>query len=149
MDKELTQHYFIGSDSTFRDGFLEGAARAFFVMAYSEFAEEHNDLDLSRPGPGQDWYDFTPEETPPNAYALAGQMWEALEWANKCSLYQLAAMAETADGQPVDPEEFGRCLAMQYMGTGVSWFDDHKSFTIEVPYAEVTAFTFDESTYHS
>lgn len=150
----------IGSDSTFRDAFLEGAARAFFVMAYANFIEEghstDNDLtdeerecrlDLPRPGPGEDWYDYAPE-TPINAYALAGEMWAELQHANgEAGVYSLHARAEAADGAAPDPEKFGRLLAMQYMGTGVSWFDDHATFPIKVPHTEISEFSFDSETY--
>lgn len=150
----------IGSDSDFRDAFLEGAARAMFVMAYANYVEEadstDNDLDdaerelrqdLPRPGAGEDWYDYTPA-TPPNAYALAGELWSELSRLNgEAGVYTLAERAEKADGKPVDAEEFGRCLAMQYMGTGVSWFDDHAKFKIKVPYTEISEFTFSADAY--
>lgn len=150
----------IGSDSTFRDSFLEGAARAMFVMAYADFVEEADSTDndltederetrqsLPRPGPGGDWYDYAPA-TPINAYALAGELWAGLYQLNGgAGPYSLALHAEAADGKPVDPEEFGRDLAMQFMGTGVSWFDDHAKFEMKVPHTEVSGFTFDESTY--
>ena len=150
----------VGSDSTFRDSFLEGAARAFFVMAYADFVEEGHSTDndltdddraarlaLPRPGGGGDWYDHAPA-TPPNAYALAGEMWAELHAANgEAGVYSLALRAEAADGVAPDPEEFGRDLAMQYMGTGVSWFDDHAKFEIKVPHAEISSCSFDESAY--
>jgi hypothetical protein len=150
----------IGSNSEFRDAFLEGAARAMFVCAYASFDEEadstDNELtdeeracrqDLPRPGPREDWYDYAPE-TPLNAYALAGEMWTELCIANApANVYVLAQRATDADGSETDPEEFGRLLAMQYMGHGVSWFDDHKTFPIEIPHAEISEFSFDSKTY--
>jgi hypothetical protein len=150
----------IGSDSTFRDEFLEGAARAIFVMAYASYVEEgdstDNDLDederekrqgMPRPGPGGDWYDYAPA-TPPNAYAIAGELWAGLYHLNgEAGPYSLVLRAEAADGKPVDAEEFGRDLAMQYMGTGVSWFDDHAKFDMKVPYAEISGFTFCDEAY--
>ena len=150
----------VGSDSTFRDSFLEGAARAIFVMAYASYIEEadstDNDLDevernkranLPRPGAREDWYDYTPP-TPPNAYALAGELWASLYHLNgEAGPYSLALHAEAADGKPVDPEEFGRDLAMQWMGTGVSWFDDHAKFPIKIGYTEVSGFTFSDDAY--
>lgn len=150
----------IGSDSDFRDAFLEGAARAFFVCAYADFVEEghstDNDLtdeerasrlELPRPGAGEDWYDYAPE-TPPNAYALAGELWQGLHAANgRAGVYTLALDAECADQRAPDPEEFGRLLAMQAMGHGVSWFDDHKRFEIKIPHMECSEFSFDSETY--
>lgn len=175
----------IGSDSNFRDSFLEGAARVIFVMAYASYVEEgdsgDNDLteeeqeersSLPRPGAGEDWCDYAPE-TPPNAYALAGQLWEALERENK-SVYILAKRAGVADGECIacggighddkyvdcescggrgytgedlNAEKFGSDLAMQWMGTGVSWFDDHKKFPLVVPHTEISGSTFSPDVY--
>lgn len=144
----------VGSDSSVRDSFLEGAARAMFVSAYADFVESDEDgeaRDLPRPGPGQDWYDFAPVTTPPNAYALAGELWAELRALNGgAGVYSLMLLAEEADGDcSVDPEEFGRCVAMTYMGHGVSWFDDHARFEMKVPHAEVSGFTFDPSAYQA
>lgn len=160
----------IGSDSTFRDTWIESAARAFFVSAYADFVEEGHSTDneltkaerkarlaLPRPGAGEDWCDYAPE-TPPNAYALAGELWAALEAANKVSVYVLAERAEQADGEHMgkcdkckssgfDAEEFGHYLAMQAMGHGVSWFDDHGDFEIEIPHLEVSQCSFDDGAY--
>lgn len=136
----------VGSDSSFRDSFLYGAARAMFVMAYADHVE-NSEEDLPRPGPGGDWYDYAPE-APPNAYALAGGMWSELHAANgEAGVYSLALRAEAADGAPVDAEEFGRDLAMQYMGSGVSWFDDHAEFEVKIPHAEIGMYSFSDEAY--
>lgn len=157
----------IGSDSTFRDAFLLGAAKAFFVTAYADFVEEGHSTDneltdderkarlaLPRPGAGQDWMSYAPE-LPPNAYALAGELWAALEAANKESVYVLAAHAAKADAggndmasvNDIDAEDFGHYLAMQAMGHGVSWFDDHEEFEIEIPHIECSQCSFDDKAY--
>lgn len=155
----------IGSGSYFRDAFILGAAKAFFVSAYADYVEEgystDNDLteeerearvSLPKAGGGQDWYDFAPEP-PPEAYALAGELWGALEAINKTSVYQLAALAGKADGlsedESIDVEDFGRDLAMQAMGTGVSWFDDHKRFEIKIPNIECNQCSFSDEAYKS
>lgn len=163
----MQDHSHIGSDSTFRDGWIQGAARAFFVSAYADHCEEADSTDneltederderssLPRPGADEDWNDYAPE-TPPNAYALAGELWAMLEHANGCSVYVLAERAAKADGTDtaddgkggVDPEEFGSDLAMQAMGHGVSWFDDHKRFDLKVPHLECGQCTFDVNAY--
>jgi hypothetical protein len=136
----------IGSDTAFRDAFLEGAARTIFVCAYADYCEEHPTARLPMPGPGDAWEDFAPE-TPINAYALAGELWGALGHANGCNVYSLASMASAADGGEIDAAEFGSDLAMQWMGHGVSWLDDHRSFPLRVPHAEVSWLSFDESVY--
>jgi hypothetical protein len=155
----MTQH--VGSDSTFRDAFLEGAAKAFFATAYADYVEEadstDNDLDevarnaranCARPGPGEDWMDYLPE-IPPNAYALAGELWAALHAANgEAGVYSLALRAEAVDGKAPDPEQFGHCLAMEAMGHGVSWFDDHAKFKIKIPDVECSQCSFSDDAYN-
>jgi hypothetical protein len=140
----------IHSDSDFRDAWLEGAARAFFVTAYADHVEDCErevDYDYPRPGPGEDWCDYAPE-TPANAYALAGELWNALRAANgEAGVYSLVLRAEAADGKAPDPELFGHYLAMQSMGHGVSWFDDHAAFPMVIPHLEVSQFTFFDSAY--
>ena len=42
---------------------------------------------------------------------------------------------------------FGTGLAWMYMGAGPSWFDDHASFKLEVPYTEIHGDTFDPECY--
>lgn len=158
----------IGSDSTFRDAWLEGAARAFFVSAYADFVEEghstDNELDdiererrlsLPRPGAREDWMDYAPP-TPPNAYALAGELWALIE--AKCDVfgtklnggagvYSLALRAEAVDGTAPDAEKFGHYMAMEAMGHGVSWFDDHETFEMHIPHIECSQCTFDDAAY--
>lgn len=150
----------VGSDSTFRDSFLEGAAKAFFATAYADYVEEadstDNDLDeterndranCARPGAGEDWMDYLPA-IPPNAYALAGELWEALHKANgEAGVYSLVLRAEAADGKAPDAEEFGHYLAMQAMGHGVSWFDDHAKFPIKIPHVECSQCSFSDEAY--
>jgi hypothetical protein len=64
-----------------------------------------------------------------------------------CGIYTLRERAEEADGHAPDPEEFGRDIAMQHMGSGVSWFDDHARFVCDIPYTEISEFTFDPAAY--
>lgn len=143
----------VHSDSDFRDAFLYGAARAFFMTAFADYVEDEDREDdgheYPHPGPGGDWADVTPEP-PPNAYALAGELWAGLYALNgKAGPYTLANNAEAADGAPIDAEEFGHYLAMTAMGHGVSWFDDHKDFPLEVPHIECSLFTFDPEAYRA
>jgi hypothetical protein len=154
----------IGSESAFRDEWIEGAARAFFVTAYADHVEEGHSTDndltdderkarlaLPSASNGADWYDYAPT-TPPNAYALAGELWASLEHENDASIYMLAERAATADGisdglNGIDAEDFGRDLAMQAMGHGVSWFDDHAKFPIKIPHVECSMCSFSDDVY--
>jgi hypothetical protein len=143
----------VHSDSDFRDQFLYGAARAFFMCALADFVEdperEDDGHDYPHPGCGGDWMDVCPE-LPPNAYALAGELWAGLYALNgKAGPYTLANNAEAADGAPVDAEDFGHYLAMEAMGHGVSWFDDHAKFDLKVPDIECSMYTFDPEAYRA
>lgn len=153
----------IGSDSDFRDSWLEGAAKAFFATAYADYCEEGHSTDnelsederetrlsLPRPGGGEDWMDYLPS-IPPNAYALAGELWAMLEASNPggCGVYTLAERAKAVDGEAPDPEQFGHYLAMQAMGHGVSWFDDHKTFKIKVPSIECSQCSFSDEAFQA
>lgn len=148
MRQAITVH----SDSHLRDGFLEGAARAFFVCAYADWVEDperEDGIDYPGASMGEDWCNVAPERTPPQAYAIAGELWAELAHSNPgvCGVYGLANLAKEADGEDPDPYDFGWYFAMQYMGHGVSWFDDHKAFPVAVPYGEVTMFSFDPEAY--
>jgi hypothetical protein len=164
----------VGTDSKFKDEWLTGAARAFFVSAYADacevFDSEHRHSGcedcpegesycdrcetlaaLPRASGGADWCDVAPE-SPIAAYALAGELWALLGVSNPggAGVYSLANAAADADGiehDAIDADAFGFALAMQAMGHGVSWFDDHKSFPIKVPNMECGAYTFDLDTY--
>ena len=142
----------VHSNSEFRDAFIQGAARAFFVSAYADFVEDpervQDGYDYLSAGPGGDWTDTAPETTPPNAYALAGQLWAGLYHLNgKAGPYTLVNNAQAADGVEPDADEFGHYLAMEAMGHGVSWFDDHAQFDMKVPSIECSAYTFDAAAY--
>lgn len=64
-----------------------------------------------------------------------------LRAANRLPVAALAFRAAEADGQDfedLDAREFGHYLAMQALGHGVSWFDDHARFALIVPSMEYT-----------
>lgn len=104
--------------------FFDGAARAFYVEAYMTAAENDDTWLMPTPGPGADWNDCAPE-THPLAYVYAGELIRDLEFA---SPWGLLGLADAAEGCEVSAYELGWCLAMQAMGHGVAWEDNHKSF---------------------
>jgi hypothetical protein len=145
----------VHSDSHWRDAFLTGAAKAFFCMAYANHVEdedrEDDGFDYAHAGCGGDWMDVLPP-LPPNAYALAGELWEGLDRDNPefhCSVYGISNAARDADGAEPDPEEFGHYMAMEAMGSGVSWFDSHEQFPLCVPTIECSSCTFDPLAYQA
>ena len=143
----------VHSDSDFRDDFLEGAAKAFFVIAYAKYCEHNPNCDLPQPGAGGDWMNCIPDQLPGNAYAMAGELWAGLAFRNPqvgCGVYSLANLAADADGidhEDLDAVDFGHYLAMQSMGCGTSWFDDHAKFPLSVPTTECGDLTFDSDAY--
>lgn len=155
----MHEHTSILSNSTLRDEFINGASRAFFIAAYADcHDDEKGSFDGSWPvafdTDSRDWNDLD-IAIPANAYVLAGELWSALEYENRCSVYALtcrARKAEQEDGTirprcPLDHEIFGWCLAMTAMGHGVSWFDNHATFEITIPNMEVSFMSFDWDRY--
>ncbi len=119
-------------ESKWLERFADGAARAFFVAAWSDEQEEKG----KRFRQGVDLMDQAPA-TPLSAYVHAGILIGQLEVLNKASIYMIGERAAEADGVPeIDSQELGHYLAMEAMGHGVSWSDDHKDFPIKVPYLE-------------
>lgn len=130
------------------DPMIEGMARAFFVCEWSDNEERAGRLNYPS---GTELMDVAPE-TPRGAYDAAQRFAEHLEAANRTSLSVILWNASRADGN--DPwadykipdsyaRDLGHYLAMQAMGHGVSWFDDHARFEIKVPYFEPHAFDFE------
>lgn len=144
----------VHSGSKWRDLFILAAADTFFREAFHSFTE-----DQDREDDGHEYPDSPPDALPLYAYVLAGEMISALETANGVSIFVLGARANQADcGEApdassdnytcdVDPEEFADRLAMEYMGSGVSWEDDHEPFEIKIPTVEISGFTFDPAAY--
>lgn len=136
---------------------INGMARAFFVSAWVEKQERKG-----RSFAGQELMDVAPS-TPRYArdFALmfAGGLGSLLVHLNNAAWADVRATQEQMGGTLPEPfykhkypglEEcaealktygnyaanFGYCLAMMGMGTGVSWFDDHAQFEINVPLVE-------------
>jgi hypothetical protein len=138
--------------STFKQ-IVESMARTLFVNAYADHCEDgeynegnggpcegcalwgHND-GHPQPGGGQDWVDFAPE-TPPEALDAANLLAALITGRNGTKLESLLERAVKADGNPeVNDkylEDFGHYLAMQALGHGVSWTDDHAEFGYKSP----------------
>jgi hypothetical protein len=118
---------------------IDGMARALFVQAYAD-AVEQGEIDVAAACMGQDWMDIAPE-TPKYAYNQAWRLLGKIEELNKSSIHSLHYQAYKADGINYYHDEeyarlFGHYLAMQSLGHGVSWFDDHTKFDLKLPYFE-------------
>lgn len=109
---------------------LTGIAKAIFATAWADQQEEQGNS-LS----GQEIMDVMPE-VPVEAKFKAKEILQDIEQANHKSINELFQDACKADGGECNPEEFGHYLAMQTLGHGVSWFDDHANFPLTVPHDE-------------
>lgn len=120
-----------------REQIVDGMARTFYVTAWADAMEEAG-IGLSG-----ELMDQAPETTP-EAYELAEKAARRIEDANHTDLESLyEKMLELPQhphrsGRHETRFDFGYCLAMMYMGSGVSWFDDHPgdSTDLDVPYGE-------------
>ncbi len=115
----------------------DALTRAMFTLAYATFVEEHGWED-KMPGPGEDWSDYTPE-APASAYEAAERVIARIEKMNRADITAILLTAASHEGGLVNEDyadEFGFCLGMMVMGTGVSWFDNHETFKLKVPDAE-------------
>jgi len=119
------------------EAILEGMARALWVTSYADWVEQQGPTAQKKLGArgGQDWSDVAPE-TPADALEAARDLYLAISRANNESPVDLLGTAARADGVKATrayADSFGHCLAMQALGHGVSWFDDHKQFPLKFP----------------
>lgn len=98
---------------------------------------------------GVELMDVAPE-TPDYARLEAAKLLGKLESANGCSFAVIVWNAARADcgtaslGDcpehgyrcPIDESNFGHYIAMQALGHGVSWFDDHERFEVPLRWPE-------------
>jgi hypothetical protein len=148
-----------------RDTIIESAARALWLCAYADhvedFQEHKSDYPKrewkkhfcpaslresakcptfgthARPGPGEDWMDYAPPTGEP-ARAEARKLIAEIEKRNKIKVEDAYAKAEAAEGHLKEPtpEDFGHYLAMQALGHGVAWADDHPDHDLDLPLIE-------------
>ena len=118
-------------DASLRDEIMEAAARALFVNAWAQAWEDAGRS--TRSWAGQDLMDVAPPTNEDARQVVAGWV-DKLEAANGASLdvlYERAAaannnaIAEGSNFNEASPKDFGYTLAMEAMGHGVSWTDDH------------------------
>jgi|SRR5579859_987847 len=108
-------------------------ARTLFVTAWADREEERG-----RTYPGQDLMDVapsTPHRAREAARALASRI-EVMNGANLPVLYDRAIRTPGKHYREPTPRDFGYGLAMQSLGHGVSWFDDHPRFPLKLPHIE-------------
>jgi len=122
--RETKPHHFAVNTSYVPDEFVESAARAFFVSAWADAAEEQGESFS-----GMQLMDVAPP-TPDEVIEHAARFIKSVEKLNGRSIDELYAEAANAPDEAdhsrePTPSEFGHYLAMEAMGHGVSWYDDH------------------------
>lgn len=126
---------------------LKSAARTFWVAAYADAVDRYFDeygkkASLPMAVMGADWFDVAPK-TQIGAVLAALQLESEFLYLNRTGLEdayrkaELDVAGEEHRKEPT-PREFGYCLAMEAMGHGVSWRDNHPDHGYEVPYIEYT-----------
>ncbi|MFK4132200.1 hypothetical protein ACI2KR_07895 [Pseudomonas luteola] len=113
-------------------------ARTLYVSTFADLNDE-----ISQPlSMGKDYFDFA-GDTPSTFKLEAARLVGILEQVNGKSINDLYSDAIAADNENDTPklrDDFGHGLAMQSLGTGVSWFDNHERFELSFPfYYEVQA----------
>ena len=134
--------------SDIRNQIVESMARTLYVCAYADFIdnarEDGEDVDdLPRaPRDERDWMDCAPE-TSDKAREVAKRLALAIEGRAKATLAELYrdASEECAEQKNIcsrgyhTVDLFGHYLAMQALGHGVAWSDNHAPLTFETPSA--------------
>lgn len=133
-------------DSETREVIMEWIARTLFLDAYASFSDEPENVDnpdILYASMGADWVDVlahleTPEEAVQSAAAIVRDI-EAMNGMPIESLYHLAASAQGTHYRPATPSDFGYSMAMEAVGSGVAWEDNHPEppgGSIKVPSGE-------------
>lgn len=124
------------------DHYIEYIAKMMWADAFASFMEQEypklSDAEKEKFADwenmsGRDWFREAPEP-PQSAYEGARQFAESLVRVNDMeSMDDLIDLAEREAGYEIDPEAFLHDLTLEAAGHGVSWFDDHDEFDINIP----------------
>lgn len=103
---------------------LDMMARTLFVSEWASLMEERGESFS-----GMELMDVAPD-TPPEFEEIAQRLYRDIEQQNNVNLEEFIPPGEDED---FDREDFGYCLAMEALGQGVSWSDDHEDHGLNVP----------------
>lgn len=122
------------SEKADRKEIVDMIAQTLFTTAWADkqdrLAEEGKKH--KNPGPGGDWMDISPK---PNAEAkraakkLAAEI-EKIYGMDLSAIYTIAASEPGRHTRQATLRDFGFTIAMEALGHGVSWQDDHPSFRV-------------------
>lgn len=118
--------------------FVDAVARAYFVDQWARSQE-----DKGRSFSGQDIMNVAPR-TPRRFIGEAWRVVGHFECAARMSIHCIIAKVHRTEygaasgfGDDDFASKLGHYMAMQAMGHGVSWADDHKDLWFKVPHCEV------------
>lgn len=109
-----------------RNAIVAAAARAGFVQAWADYMEERG---AQLRG---ELMDQAPR-TPPQARTWAKKLIGTMERFSRLPIEEMYERAAADGGSATD---FGHYAAMQALGHGVAWADDHPSHGFTIPRAE-------------
>jgi hypothetical protein len=119
---------------------LRGMARALFVDDWARREEDRAERTGKRlRWAGKDLMDLAPRTSAhakKAALALAQQIRKLNHNTPVEDLFWIAATTPGKHGRRAYATDFGHYLAMQSLGHGVSWFDDHPKFTLHLPHID-------------
>jgi hypothetical protein len=122
---------------------LDAMARAFFVSAWANWEDEYGDTNLA----GVELMDVAPE-TEKEAIDAAAKLYTEIEQINNIDLGEFIPPGFTESNYDDSAARvFGHYLAMEAMGHGVSWSDDHEAHGLNVPYLEFSFLDLDPDKY--
>ncbi len=134
----ISKGYKYGPNPDLSGDIIDGMATALWASAYATWGTANGET----PGDGGDWVEFSqpvPDAVEEDAKALAASIARENNVEDISDLLYMAAGAEGLDAGEIRPEhaaDFGHYLAMMSLGEGVSWFDDHALFPVELPAIE-------------
>jgi hypothetical protein len=108
-----------------RDEIRESMAKTFFAVAWADYQEQ-----VLGEGLQGEIMDQIPDDYPESAYSAADKLIEGLERLNGVTVETIFDLCRKEPGnhyREPDADEFGYCMAMQAMGHGVGWDDNHPS----------------------
>jgi hypothetical protein len=121
---------------------MDGIVRAYWADIWLSEQEEKAER-TGRPypwPPGSQLLDYVPKRVPESVRLRAAYFAHKLKIKNRATLDGLYRQAMRAPGRHLDrhtrPFDFGFDIAMEGMGHGVSWFDSHPRFPIDIPWVE-------------
>jgi hypothetical protein len=120
-----------------RDEIIDSFTRTLFVEAYAAFVDDlasdgEDTDDMPQAHGGEDWMDaapVTPDWVTPVALvklaAIEAHLGESVESLYSRASAHCAGQLPKCNRSRHTADQFGYCLAMQYVGHGVAWSDDH------------------------